>query len=231
MIEPEDVRTLVQSVRAVPGPSGFQLAPGAVSDLDRERRVASVVMDGDPLGTEIEARCLFADVSEEDRVMVAFDPPRGVFVVGTIGRVTEAGQTLLWWETDDVSLDVGEESSATIDVPLPEVSFRAGRLYRIDLTAQVVVCGVAATFQVAPWTWGSAAVDLANAYDPYATTMTGWTLLRPLENVVEGLVIRLNISEIVGAECSPGSVSGSVRVHVWDTGPVTAARIVGVAGS
>lgn len=230
MIEPDEVRTLIQSVRAVE-PQGFRLAPGAVSSVDRDRRVASVVMDGDPLGTEVETRCLFADIGEEDRVMVAFDPPRGVFIVGTIGRVTEAGQTVLWYENDDVTLDLGEESSATLDVSIPEVSFRAGRLYRFDLVAQVTVCGVAATFQVAPWTWGSSAVDLANAYDPFATTMTGWTLLRPVENVVEALTLRLVASEISGAECSPPSVSGSVRAHVWDTGPDTAAQIVGVAGS
>ncbi len=112
---------IVQAVESRPQPS-VRLMPGVVSSVGA---TVDVVMDGDPDGVVVQAAPLFADLSVADRVMVLFDPPRGVFVVGTIGRAHEAGTVIL---RRDLTDDLNDES---VSVVVPNVQFYFGRQYRL----------------------------------------------------------------------------------------------------
>jgi hypothetical protein len=125
----EDVRAIVQAVddRSAAQPL---LLPGTVASVFGSGRL-EVAMDGDPEDTAIEVTGLFADVAPGDRVMVMFDPPRGVYAVGLIGRVQEAGMVV------GLSEDVFDEEftcsgSCTDFLLFPDIQFsgRAGRMYR-----------------------------------------------------------------------------------------------------
>jgi hypothetical protein len=119
----DQVQALVQAVESRPQPS-VTLMPGTIAAMGTG--VAGVVMDGDPDGTSLDASLLFADVGEGDRVMVLFDPPQGVYVVGTIGRAHEAGTVILRGDTAP-GLQLDDE---TVTVPVSNVEFHFGRQYR-----------------------------------------------------------------------------------------------------
>jgi hypothetical protein len=125
----EDVRAIVQAVddRSAAQPL---LLPGTVASVFGSGRL-EVAMDGDPEDTAIEVTGLFADVAPGDRVMVMFDPPRGVYAVGLVGRTIEAGQvighTRRVYESGSefAPPDLSAQASVTCE-------YRAGRQYRID---------------------------------------------------------------------------------------------------
>ena len=123
---------IVQAVESRPQPS-VRLMPGVVSSVGA---TVDVVMDGDPDGVVVQAAPLFADLSVADRVMVLFDPPRGVFVVGTIGRQTEAGTVVFFSGVEDEVID-----DNTFDVSTGSVEFRAGRRYLLNVFGQCIKVG------------------------------------------------------------------------------------------
>ena len=130
----DDVRTIVQAVgdREQARPL---LLPGSVGQVSGTGLV-EVVMDSDPDGTSIEATCLFADVGEGDRVMVLFDPPRGVFVVGLVGRTVEAGQ-LVAYHREVVLAEAYSTQTTVASYVSPIVQWRAGRYYDLRLSVSV----------------------------------------------------------------------------------------------
>jgi len=105
-----------------------------------------VVMDGDPDGVVVQAAPLFADLSVADRVMVLFDPPRGVFVVGTVGRAHQAGTVVLRLEYPSDFID--DDTVLVQGV----ANLQAGRRYRIQSEAIVsYVSGGVNTEQLVQW--------------------------------------------------------------------------------
>jgi hypothetical protein len=110
---------IVQAVESRPQPS-VSLMPGTVASVGA---TVDVVMDGDADGVVVQAAPLFADLSVADRVMVLFDPPRGVFVVGTIGRAHEAGTVILRADFEELSVN------ASTTYNLDPVTLYAGRRY------------------------------------------------------------------------------------------------------
>jgi hypothetical protein len=129
----DQVQALVQAVESRPQPS-VKLMPGTIAAMGTG--VAEVVMDGDPDGTGLDASLLFSDVSSGDRVMVLFDPPQGVYVVGTIGRPTEAGTVVFFSGVEDEIID-----DNTFDVSTGSVEFRAGRRYLLNVFGQCIKVG------------------------------------------------------------------------------------------
>jgi hypothetical protein len=125
----DQVQALVQAVESRPQPS-VKLMPGTIAAMGTG--VAGVVMDGDPDGTSLDASLLFADVGEGDRVMVLFDPPQGVYVVGTIGRAHEAGTVIARYQTNNYpGLVAVDDDTTTVASDRFMVHF--GRRYRLRL--------------------------------------------------------------------------------------------------
>lgn len=125
----DEVQWLVQAVESRPQPS-VKLMPGTIAAMGVG--TAQVVMDGDPDGTALDASLLFADVGSGDRVMVLFDPPQGVYVVGTIGRAHEAGTVIARYETASYpGLVVVNDDTVTVVSDRFMVHF--GRQYRLRL--------------------------------------------------------------------------------------------------
>ena len=119
---------IVQAVESRPQPS-VSLMPGTVASVGA---TVDVVMDGDADGVVVQAAPLFADLSVADRVMVLFDPPRGVFVVGTIGRAHEAGTLVVWSDvpvTDLLTID-----DDVVSVSSERATLHAGRRYRLEVS-------------------------------------------------------------------------------------------------
>jgi hypothetical protein len=129
-VNSDDVRLLVQAVGGDPE-SGWRLLPGTVTAF--APGLMRVTMDSDPDGVSVEASPLFADVAVSDRVMVLFVPPRGVFVVGVVGRANEAGTLLVWSQVppfDDGPIRLDDTSAL---VSSQTVTLYAGRRYLIQL--------------------------------------------------------------------------------------------------
>lgn len=128
----QDMRLVIQAMESRPSAIPL-LLPGTVADVSEDGSTATLVMDSDPDETSVQARMLFADLGEGDRAMVLFDPPRGVYIIGTIGRFAEAGQVIghirgeYTEETPFVAENLDPQGSVTCN-------FRAGRMYRIDFT-------------------------------------------------------------------------------------------------
>lgn len=131
----DDVRMIVQAVDGRDRPSPL-LLPGSVGQVG-SGGVIEVVMDSDDEGSSIEARSLFADVAPGDRVMVLFDPPRGVYAVGLIGRTVEAGQ-LVAYQRDVVEAEAyGTGSTQVLSYSTGTVQWRAGRYYDLRLSVSI----------------------------------------------------------------------------------------------
>jgi hypothetical protein len=94
-------------------------------------------MDGDPENSSVEASMLFADLSEGDRVMVLFDPPRGIYIIGTIARFADAGQIIARTRRVYGEENPFEAEDLTSQAQL-SATFCFGRLYRIDFTLTLV---------------------------------------------------------------------------------------------
>jgi len=87
----DEVRMLVQAVENRAAPVS-RFGPGTVVSFDRENAVVTVRMDGQEFGNEIDVRPLISDIASNDRVMIAYDPPRGGYLIGHIGRPYSAGE-------------------------------------------------------------------------------------------------------------------------------------------
>ena len=128
----QDIRLVVQAMEARPSDTP-SLLPGTISEVSEDGSTAILVMDSDPDGITVQARMLFADLGEGDRAMVMFDPPRGVYVVGTIGRRTEAGQIVARARRVYTEENPFEAEDLTEQAQLT-ATYIPGRLYRIDFT-------------------------------------------------------------------------------------------------
>lgn len=131
----DDVRTIVQAVDDRT-PRQPLLLPGSVGQVGADG-LLEVVMDSDPEGSSIEARSLFADVAEGDRVMVLFDPPRGVYAVGLVARTVEAGQMIAYHEDEELAAAYGTGTTNIVTYSTPSLAWRAGRWYELRLSVTI----------------------------------------------------------------------------------------------
>lgn len=227
----DDVRTLVQAVdaRTVAQPL---LLPGTVGQVEGGGLV-EVVMDSDPDGTSIEASCLFADVGEGDRVMVLFDPPRGVYAVGLIGRTVEAGQlvTVLTGSVSGVAYTSGQ--TTVLDVDTSQVSLRANRFYDLRLnlgidfdTVDTDPVEVTATINFTSFPTTSGLVAYGNVWGSVNAALVGGNVgtlnMERVLSLTGAWADVLNLTVSVTAVTGPGDVDLSYELAVFDAGPVSA---------
>jgi hypothetical protein len=143
----DEVRALVQAMRERDAPIPKML-PGVVKALSPG--VAEVVLDSDPDGVVLSAALLISDVAVGDRVMVMFEPPRGVYVTDVINQVRAAGTSMFFSTTDQNVTDLINsaysdpyELLGSLGDPFDEqvlyvlaleyVTLEARRIYRVDL--------------------------------------------------------------------------------------------------
>lgn len=130
----DEARALMAAVanRAQPKP---QLFPATVQG--RNGSVCQVLVDGDPAGGSIECETLLPDVSYGERVMVMFDPPRGVYVVGRVRQPSVAGMLVA---SAVRTSDINGITGAEVDMPDLTVTFDSAgnRLYRVEAWARAV---------------------------------------------------------------------------------------------
>lgn len=127
-----DVRLLVQAMEERKDASS-PLLPGTVADSLGEG-ILLVSMDGDPENTEIEVVSFVPGISEGDRVMVLFDPPRGAYAVGIINRAVEAGQVLVSsFGAIEAEPFGASTTTKVLSVATASASFKANRYYNVRL--------------------------------------------------------------------------------------------------
>jgi hypothetical protein len=131
---PNDVRLLVQAIatRSEPTP---MFAPATVVGVDTANAVVTVQIDGAEWGSDVDVRPLVADTAVGDRVMVMYDPPRGGYVVGWIGRPQAAGEVVVYQELTTLASAV--TNAAPQNWTTIPITFRPRRLYRIDFAGTV----------------------------------------------------------------------------------------------
>jgi hypothetical protein len=88
---PEEARVLAQVVAERSKNTGLRLLPATVQSTRSEGTFVTVRVDGDDLDQFTDCTTLVYGAAPGQRVMVAFDPPRGVYVVGIIGGGPSAG--------------------------------------------------------------------------------------------------------------------------------------------
>lgn len=106
------------------------LLPATVSTYDAAARIAYVTVDGDEGQVSTAAVSLIGPMSTGERVMVQFEPPQGVFVIGSLsGR----GGTVLGYMQHS-SAHTGIANGAIIDSAYSvTVTVPAGRLIEITV--------------------------------------------------------------------------------------------------
>lgn len=129
----DEVRMLVQAVENRTAPVS-RFGPGTVVSFDRENAVVTVRMDGQEFGDEIDVRPLISDIASNDRVMIAYDPPRGGYLIGHIGRPYSAGEVVASIERITTATGITNASPAIL-LSSPVV-FRPNRRYRIEFAGQ-----------------------------------------------------------------------------------------------
>lgn len=216
----DEVQWLVQAVESRPQPS-VKLMPGTIAAMGVG--TAQVVMDGDPDGTGLDASLLFADVGSGDRVMVLFDPPQGVYVVGTIGRAHEAGTVIMRADTAS-NLQLDDE---TVTVPAPDVQFYFGRQYRFTarLLADYVSGGtgpeelilVSSVAQYFPG-FGSSNLSFGNAAAVHSITTQG-SRVSAFTDLVFVPVATFVTDWLWSVEAQGGVADVSASIEVTDVGP------------
>lgn len=131
----EEVRMLVQALADRPQASPL-LMPATVTSVVLAEAVVSVRVDGQDFGTDVDVRPLVADLTEGDRVMVMFDPPRGGYVVGVISRRWSAGEVIAQQAITTAVTNIGD--TATQIMLLPDVEFQDRRQYRLEAHARLL---------------------------------------------------------------------------------------------
>ncbi len=204
------------------------LLPGTVAATSNALNVAEVSMDGDPDGIVVAAQLLMQDVGEGDRVMVMFDPPQGVFVIGTIARRSESGMVVGLSEADfedEFTCTGGCLSS----VAFPDIEFigQAGRQYRFDYTISIEKTASL----VAPAWWIETGM-FGMRLDLYLSGIGGITdmsddLYKTIISYSRVIPYQESIAETI--ECSIGfyvaatdtfTVEGSGQFRITDAGPL-----------
>lgn len=124
----DEARAIMTAAATVSGPKP-QVLPATV--LNRKDTLCSVLLDGDPAGSVTDCETLVPDVHVGDRVMILFDPPRGVFIVGTARRAIGAGMLAAYGErTTNLSLTTSNQDALTVGLQAV-----ANRRYRVDAWA------------------------------------------------------------------------------------------------
>ncbi len=228
----DDVRTLIQAVDERSAPTAG-LLPGTVGAVYGAGRL-DVAMDGDPEDTTIQATSLFADVAPGDRVMVMFDPPRGVYAVGLIGRVQEAGMVV------GLSEDVFDEEftcdgTCTGSLSFPDIEFagRAGRMYRFGWNIWIYK---SASLVYPLWTLYPAMFGMRSDFLPAGVTgivdleqniaqvMLSYSWVVPYyESAIETITCNVGIST-GGADTF--TLEGTGQFTITDAGPVDALTVL-----
>lgn len=129
----DEVRMIIQAVedRSAPTP---RFSPGTVVFFDRENAVATVRMDGQEFGDEIDVRPLVADIGNNDRVMIAYDPPRGGYIIGHINRPYSAGEVVN--HVERTTTETGVTNAAPAILLSAPVTFLPSRRYRVEFAGQ-----------------------------------------------------------------------------------------------
>ncbi len=228
----DDVRTLIQAVDERSAPTAG-LLPGTVGAVYGAGRL-DVAMDGDPEDTTIQATSLFADVAPGDRVMVMFDPPRGVYAVGLIGRVQEAGMVV------GLSEDVFDEEftcsgSCTDFLSFPDIQFsgRAGRMYRFGWNIWLYK---SASLVYPGWTLNPSMFGMRTAFYPsgvlgyvdleqnMAQVMLSYSGVVPYyESAVETITCTVGIAT---SAADTFTLEGVGQFTITDAGPVDALTVL-----
>ena len=221
-----EVRTLVQAMEERQTPQPLLLA-GTVGNVS-DNGILSVVMDGDPENSEIDVTTLVSDVSPGDRVMVFFDPPRGVYAIGVLNKIANAGQVLSHLHViydDEIPFVAGDITPQGELICL----LRGGRKYRFDFTA---------TFRESdadyfPWAYGwvlnQNGVPFGQFFTGYYDFLVGYSLESPaglgyvtitafrivdcVEDIVETYDVYLNFGGGTFFE-------GEFELAVTDAGPL-----------
>lgn len=219
----DDVRMLVQTVEAR-NPVAPKMLPGTVVSIDPGGGFVSVVVDGDPVDSPIDASPLVANLMSGDRVMVTFDPPNGVYVTNPINPQGATGQVLAHTRVqyvEDENEFVAPDNTAQASLTH---FFTQSRLYRIDFTLTLVPIEHSPGF-----IYGEILNDnpsgnvLANAEDFFIglsvdeylfSTISSFRLIRPYADSEETLNVYLYPAT--------GAYRGWFEVMITDVGPSTA---------
>lgn len=221
-----DVRTLVQAMGERQTTQPLLLA-GTVMEVS-DSGVLLIAMDGDPENTEIEVTTLTPGVSSGDRVMVFFDPPRGVYAIGALNRVVDAGQVINHVKRTYTDADPFQEPDLTPQASL-RTAFTGGRRYRFDFT--MTFQGVDAVYF--PWMYGQVSNQRFNDAtaqffpffydflvgtnvfsDPLVYhTVTAFRIAECIESTVETLDVFLYFG-------TPDDYEGEFELAITDVGPI-----------
>lgn len=132
-MKPEDIRLIVQNVEAR-NPVTPLLLPATVANFSESTSIATLVVDGDPPDSTVEASVLIGDLFIGDRVMVLFDKPSGVYVVGRITDTAPVGHMIVYGDLSAVLEPSGDPNDSVTTETI--VNWRLNRLYKITLTGR-----------------------------------------------------------------------------------------------
>jgi len=237
----QDIRLVVQAMEARPSDTP-SLLPGTISEVSEDGSTAILVMDSDPDGITVQARMLFADLGEGDRAMVMFDPPRGVYVVGTIGRRAEAGMIIVAYEDTTTITIEGGTNTYTETLVLDPIQFmvKGDRRYRLDLK-QSFIWGYDDSFFPVASMWLQTQIESTyglftsgnaqnlttqtlyydGVYFPY-THIDDFGVIRYGENNFDKLsiYITINLIDAFGEDIPEFDLTFYTQIFITDAGPV-----------
>jgi hypothetical protein len=131
----DEIRMIVQAVGARQQATPT-LMPATVTDVRTADNVVSVRVDGQDFGSDVDVRPLVADLTDGDRVMVLFDPPRGGYVTGVIARRWSAGEVVAQQAITTAVTGVGDTGVTVMTAA--DVEFQDRRQYRLEAHARLV---------------------------------------------------------------------------------------------
>ena len=136
-MQPEEMRLVVQTVESR-NPASPMLVPATVASVNLDAAVATLVVDGDPPDSTVDAQILVGGVSQGGRVMVMFDKPSGVYVAGVINQKSETGALLYRASIPRDWSSLPAPSSLFLDddsifLPKQKIELKAGRLYLLNV--------------------------------------------------------------------------------------------------
>ena len=225
-----DVRTIVQAMEERTSAQPL-LLPGTISSI-AGRGIADVQMDSDPDGAQVEVSLLFSDASVGDRIMVLFEPPRGVFGIGPIGRTVGAGQIVSYANDSVQTFPYVFGNTVVVSYGTEAIQWKAGRYYDLRLVAVInlaagdtdIVAVNGNLYVPGLPVLNRTLADLSSTWatlDGSALGISGGTL------IVSGMFLPSeNWSEVleVGITVDTGGIGGDIdltwEVSVCDMGPV-----------
>ena len=211
-----DVRMIVRAMEARPT-AAPSLMPASVTEVDTTNNILRVVLDGQPVGQDIDVRPLINDVGPGDRVMVMYDPPRGGYVIGVIGRRHSAGETVAYLTRETTLVGVINAQQTLLS---GSVEFVANRLYRLEYSVAVTRTASSPRAQARLW---SDTTQLQSANVSLTGSVIGGLITRSVLFQPGDLtpVISVTVEEIdnSGSFNCPASATSPTYVLVTDAGP------------